>query len=75
MNENEIILIIDDELQIRRLLEITLSANGYQYHPVGKRERGADRCGHAPSFRYYPRSGTAGYRWPGNIEKTQRMVF
>jgi two-component system KDP operon response regulator KdpE len=30
MNENETILIIDDELQIRKLLEITLSANGYK---------------------------------------------
>lgn len=30
MNTNETILIIDDEVQIRRLLEITLSANGYQ---------------------------------------------
>jgi two-component system KDP operon response regulator KdpE len=30
MNENETILIIDDELQIRRLLEITLSASGYR---------------------------------------------
>ena len=30
MNESETILIIDDELQIRRLLEITLSANGYR---------------------------------------------
>ncbi|HLN74960.1 MAG TPA: response regulator [Prolixibacteraceae bacterium] len=30
MNENESILIIDDELQIRRLLEITLSASGYR---------------------------------------------
>ena len=30
MNENESILIIDDELQIRRLLEITLSAHGYR---------------------------------------------
>lgn len=29
MNENETILIIDDEIQIRRLLEITLSANGF----------------------------------------------
>lgn len=27
---NEIILVIDDELQIQRLLEITLSANGYR---------------------------------------------
>ncbi|MBN1984925.1 MAG: response regulator [Prolixibacteraceae bacterium] len=30
MNENDKILIIDDELQIRRLLEITLSASGYK---------------------------------------------
>ena len=30
MIENETILIIDDEVQIRRLLEITLSANGYK---------------------------------------------
>lgn len=30
MNENDSILIIDDELQIRRLLEITLSASGYR---------------------------------------------
>jgi two-component system, OmpR family, KDP operon response regulator KdpE len=30
MNTNETILIIDDELQIRRLLEITLSASGYK---------------------------------------------
>lgn len=30
MSENETILIVDDELQIRRLLEITLTANGYK---------------------------------------------
>jgi len=30
MNNTDIILIIDDEVQIRRLLEITLSANGYK---------------------------------------------
>ncbi len=30
MNKAETILIIDDEVQIRRLLEITLSANGYK---------------------------------------------
>lgn len=29
MNENDTILIIDDEVQIRRLLEITLSSHGY----------------------------------------------
>lgn len=38
MNEYETILIIDDELQIRRLLEITLSASGYKiiYSSNGK---------------------------------------
>lgn len=30
MNEKETVLVIDDELQIRRLLEITLSASGYK---------------------------------------------
>lgn len=30
MNENESILIIDDEVQIRRLLEISLTSNGYK---------------------------------------------
>jgi two-component system KDP operon response regulator KdpE len=30
MNENETILIIDDEIQIRRLLEISLSSSGYK---------------------------------------------
>ncbi len=30
MNENETILIIDDEIQIRRLLEISLESNGYK---------------------------------------------
>jgi len=30
MNNQETILIIDDEIQIRRLLEISLSANGYK---------------------------------------------
>ena len=30
MNENDIILIIDDEVQIRRLLEISLTSNGYK---------------------------------------------
>jgi two-component system KDP operon response regulator KdpE len=30
MNENDTILIIDDEIQIRRLLEITLESNGYK---------------------------------------------
>lgn len=30
MNDNETILVIDDEKQIRRLLELTLSASGYK---------------------------------------------
>ncbi|MBW8325982.1 MAG: response regulator [Prolixibacteraceae bacterium] len=40
MNENETILIIDDELQIRRLLEITLSANGYKILQAGNGKDG-----------------------------------
>lgn len=39
MNENNTILIIDDELQIRRLLEITLTASGYRiYHASSGKE-------------------------------------
>ncbi len=30
MNESDLILIIDDEIQIRRLLEISLASNGYR---------------------------------------------
>ena len=30
MNEGDIILLTDDEIQIRRLLEITLNSNGYR---------------------------------------------
>jgi two-component system, OmpR family, KDP operon response regulator KdpE len=40
MNETETILIIDDELQIRRLLEITLSANGYKILQAGNGKDG-----------------------------------
>jgi two-component system KDP operon response regulator KdpE len=40
MNEIETILIVDDELQIRRLLEITLSANGYKIIQAGNGKDG-----------------------------------
>jgi len=43
----ESILIIDDEVQIRRLLEITLSANGYK---IIQAETGKDGCNLAVSF-------------------------
>lgn len=43
----ENILIIDDEIQIRRLLEITLSANGYK---IVEAETGKDGCNLAASF-------------------------
>jgi two-component system KDP operon response regulator KdpE len=43
----ESILIIDDEIQIRRLLEITLSANGYK---IVEAENGKDGCSLAASF-------------------------
>ena len=51
MNENETILIIDDELQIRRLLEITLSANGYKViHSSSGKEGLIDAATHHPSL-------------------------
>lgn len=40
MNEKEIILIIDDEFQIRRLLEITLSSKGYLIIQAGNGKEG-----------------------------------
>lgn len=43
----ESILIIDDEIQIRRLLEITLSANGYK---IVEAETGKDGCNMAASY-------------------------
>jgi two-component system, OmpR family, KDP operon response regulator KdpE len=51
MNENEIILIIDDELQIRRLLEITLSSNGYKIiQSVNGKDGLVDAASHHPSL-------------------------
>jgi two-component system KDP operon response regulator KdpE len=49
MNESEAILIIDDELQIRRLLEITLSANGYRtIQSINGKEGLVDAATHHP---------------------------
>ena len=51
MNENETILIIDDERQIRRLLEITLNANGYKtIQSVNGKEGLVDAATHRPSL-------------------------
>lgn len=51
MNENNTILIIDDELQIRRLLEITLSANGYKIIQSSNGKDGLiDAATHHPSL-------------------------
>jgi two-component system KDP operon response regulator KdpE len=51
MNENETILIIDDELQIRRLLEITLSSNGYKIiQAVNGKEGLVAAATHRPSL-------------------------
>ena len=51
MNENETILIIDDELQIRRLLEITLTANGYKtIHSANGKEGLIDAATHHPTM-------------------------
>ncbi|WP_423129751.1 response regulator [Gaoshiqia sp. Z1-71] len=47
----ETILIIDDELQIRRLLEITLSASGYKIiHSSNGRDGLVDAATHHPSL-------------------------
>ena len=51
MNENETILVIDDEIQIRRLLEITLSANGYKIiHSANGKEGLVDAATFHPSL-------------------------
>lgn len=51
MNEIEKILIVDDELQIRRLLEITLSSSGYKIiQSVNGREALVDAATHNPSL-------------------------
>ena len=51
MNANETILIIDDELQIRRLLEITLSSNGYKIiQAVNGKEGLVAAATHRPSL-------------------------
>lgn len=44
MQENETILIIDDEVQIRRLLEITLSANGYKISEASTGKEGLTKA-------------------------------
>ncbi|HOI86380.1 MAG TPA: response regulator transcription factor [Lentimicrobium sp.] len=50
MTEDEIILIIDDELQIRRLLEITLKASGYHTIASSNGKDGlVDAATHHPS--------------------------
>lgn len=51
MNNSETILIIDDEAQIRRLLEITLSASGYKIiHSVNGKDGLIDAATHHPSI-------------------------
>lgn len=51
MGGNETILIIDDELQIRRLLEITLSAKGYKIiQSVNGKDGLIDAATHNPSL-------------------------
>lgn len=51
MNENFTILVIDDELQIRRLLEIALSVNGYKVlQSVNGKDGLIDAATHNPSL-------------------------
>jgi len=49
MTNDETILIIDDEVQIRRLLEITLSSNGYKIFSASTGQEGIQKAvTHAP---------------------------
>lgn len=49
MTDNDTILIIDDEVQIRRLLEITLSSNGYKIFSAATGHEGIQKAvTHAP---------------------------
>lgn len=51
MSQSGTILVIDDELQIRRLLDITLSANGYKIINSDKGKQGlVDAATHNPSL-------------------------
>lgn len=51
MNQSDTILVIDDELQIRRLLDITLSANGYNIINSDKGKTGlVEAATHNPSL-------------------------
>ena len=51
MNEANKILIIDDELQIRRLLDLTLTANGYKItHSVNGKDGLIQTATHNPSL-------------------------
>ena len=51
MQSNDTILVIDDELQIRRLLDITLSANGYKVISSSNGKEGLiDAATHRPSL-------------------------
>ncbi len=51
MNEGDTILVVDDEKQIRRLLELTLSANGYKVlSSVNGKEGMMDAATHHPSL-------------------------
>lgn len=51
MNDTETILIIDDEVQIRRLIEITLSANGYRIFSASTGNEGMQKAAtHTPAL-------------------------
>lgn len=51
MSDSETILIIDDEVQIRRLIEITLSANGYRIFSASNGHEGLQMAAtHAPAL-------------------------
>ena len=50
MNESDSILIIDDEVQNRRLLEISLTSNGYKTIFAANGKEGLTICSYSSSF-------------------------
>ena len=74
MNNSDTILIIDDEVQIRRLLEITLSANGYKISEASNGKDGLIQAATTHSGSYLTGSWVTRRRRTGDSKKAQGMV-
>ena len=74
MTNSDTILIIDDEVQIRRLLEITLSAHGYK---ISEASTGKEGWCMPPPPTLYSLSSTWAYLMQMELRssKTQGVVF